>query len=108
MRPFQQLRLWLRSGPTAERTLTGIAGLVVLALVVWAALPTLSPDSPTDALTGAPLTGNQTASTGAAQNAASGTAAGSPAGAAAAGAVAPETSVAGRPAAGGTALGVTR
>lgn len=40
MRPFQQIRLWLRSGPTAERSVTAVAAGVALALAVWAGLPT--------------------------------------------------------------------
>jgi hypothetical protein len=40
MRPFQQVRLWLRSGPTAERAATAVAAAVALVLVVWAGMPT--------------------------------------------------------------------
>jgi hypothetical protein len=53
MRPFQQLRLWLRTGPAAERTATGIAALAVLALLVWAAVPTLSGGEAVGVLAGA-------------------------------------------------------
>jgi hypothetical protein len=42
MRPFQQFRLWLRSGPTAERQISAVAAVVAVTLLVWAALPTLT------------------------------------------------------------------
>jgi hypothetical protein len=76
MRPFQQLRLWLRTGPTAERTVSGVAGAVVLALLVWAAVPTLSSGAAQDELTGAPLAGSTAAASGAATGPATGPAAG--------------------------------
>lgn len=39
MRPFQQLRLWLRSGPPAERGAAGVAALLALSLLVWTVVP---------------------------------------------------------------------
>jgi hypothetical protein len=39
MTPFLQFRLWLRQGPTGERVASALAGVVVLGLVTWAAVP---------------------------------------------------------------------
>ncbi|MEY2592274.1 MAG: hypothetical protein QOJ67_4258, partial [Acidimicrobiaceae bacterium] len=39
MTPFLQFRLWTRRGPVAERVLTAVVGTVVLALLVWVAVP---------------------------------------------------------------------
>lgn len=40
MSPLLHFRSWLRSGPAMERGMTAAAGMLVLALVVWASLPT--------------------------------------------------------------------
>jgi hypothetical protein len=40
VKPFQQLRMWLRNGPPIEWALTSVAFLVVVGLVAWAAIPT--------------------------------------------------------------------
>lgn len=63
MRPFQELRLWLRNGPPAERAVSGVALTLVLTLMVWAALPT-----------GSSGTEDQPAATAAAADAGAGTA----------------------------------
>ena len=39
MSPYLELRLWLREGPLAERVLSGVVGLLVLALVALALVP---------------------------------------------------------------------
>jgi hypothetical protein len=39
MTPFEEFRLWLRQGRPIERGLAAIAGLLVLALVAWALVP---------------------------------------------------------------------
>ncbi|MCU1690976.1 MAG: hypothetical protein JWM64_67 [Frankiales bacterium] len=43
MNPFLHLRTWLRTGPGVERSLTALVGALVLALVVWASLPSGAP-----------------------------------------------------------------
>jgi hypothetical protein len=37
--PFLQFRMWLRRGPAGERVASGIAAVVVLGLIAWAAVP---------------------------------------------------------------------
>ena len=39
MSPFLQFRLWARRAPSVERVSAGLAGLVVVALLVWALVP---------------------------------------------------------------------
>jgi hypothetical protein len=50
VRPYQQLRLWLRNGPLAERRATAVAAAVALALAAWAILPTTTGGSGSTAL----------------------------------------------------------
>jgi ABC-type branched-subunit amino acid transport system substrate-binding protein len=52
MPPFLQFRMWLREGPTAERVLAGLAGVIVLALVVVALVPVSSDDEADTLATG--------------------------------------------------------
>ncbi|MCU1691571.1 MAG: hypothetical protein JWM64_662, partial [Frankiales bacterium] len=40
MTSFLHFRSWARRGPVGERTLTGTAAVLLLALVVWASVPT--------------------------------------------------------------------
>jgi hypothetical protein len=39
MTPFQEFRLWARRAPNGQRASAAVAGLVVLGLLVWAAIP---------------------------------------------------------------------
>jgi hypothetical protein len=39
MTPFQEFRLWARRAPNGQRASAAAAGLVVLALLIWAAIP---------------------------------------------------------------------
>lgn len=39
MTPFLQFRVWVRRGPNGERIATGFAFVMVLALIVWTAVP---------------------------------------------------------------------
>lgn len=58
MTPFLQFRLWLQRGPSSERVAAGLASVLLLALLVWAAVPlngegpsadvTLGAGAPTD------------------------------------------------------------
>ena len=57
MTPFRGFRSWLRSGPRAERSLTGVAGLALLALLVWASVPTVAPTERTTLGGAGPATG---------------------------------------------------
>lgn len=47
MRPFQEFRLWTRRAPIGERVSTGVAGLIVVALLAWLMVP--DTDDGTDA-----------------------------------------------------------
>jgi len=81
--PFLQFRLWLRRGPTSERTAAAVAFLITLALIVWVAIPPGSERSSTSVSAGSgPGAGGQ-AEAGTAANGA--TASGSTAGTGAAG-----------------------
>ena len=67
MTPFQQFRLWLRRAPVGERVSATIAAAVVLALLVWVAVPAGKTSS-----TGLRTNGGN-GNTSAASNAAAGT-----------------------------------
>ena len=44
MRPFQEFRFWAQRAPAAERVVTGVAALIVLALLAWLLVPDTEPD----------------------------------------------------------------
>ena len=52
MKPFFQLRLWMRNGPTSERILIGAVAVLVLCLAAWAAVPNLPKGASTSIATG--------------------------------------------------------
>jgi len=45
MRPFQEFRFWARRAPTAERISAGVAGTLVMVLLVWLLVPGSGPKS---------------------------------------------------------------
>jgi hypothetical protein len=57
MSPFLQFRLWLRRGPTPEKVGVGIAGVVLIAVLAWVAVPTGSAGGGAVATTGVPAAG---------------------------------------------------
>lgn len=58
MTPFQEFRLWARRAPTGERVTASVVAVVVLALLVWALIPSGGSSS-----TSAAAQGNQGVST---------------------------------------------
>jgi Periplasmic binding protein len=56
MRPFQELRLWARRAPVAERAAAGVAMLIAIALLAWLVVP-----DPDDASTDVAAIGGPTA-----------------------------------------------
>jgi hypothetical protein len=45
MRPFQEFRVWARRAPVGERVATGVAGVIVVALLAWLMVPDGKSDS---------------------------------------------------------------
>ncbi|MHB8464686.1 MAG: ABC transporter substrate-binding protein [Acidimicrobiales bacterium] len=45
MTPFLQFRLWSRQGPTSERLAAALVGVIVIALVAWAVVPSATGSS---------------------------------------------------------------
>ena len=106
MTPCQEFRFWARRAPTGERVSAGVAGLIVMALLIWLVAPGGGRSATRVAATGGGSGGNQapaadaggTAAAPAAAGAAAGT---SSAGAAAGGPTAAGSSKTGAPAGGG-------
>lgn len=42
MKPFLQFRLWIRRGPLSERVLAGVSAVLLIGLLSWAIIPSLS------------------------------------------------------------------
>ena len=59
MTPFLQFRLWAKRGPLAERVATGAVAAVVLALLVWVAVPSGSGAGGTGSVSAAGASGPQ-------------------------------------------------
>lgn len=50
MTPFQEFRLWTRRAPNGQRASAAVAGLIVLGLLVWAAIPIVNNNGTANAL----------------------------------------------------------
>lgn len=107
MRPFLQFRLWAREGPASERTLAAVSSALVLILIVWAFVPSLSNGGKTAVgAQGGLAPGQSSSGSGSAAGGTSSTLPGSSAGALSANGAAAGTSAAGQTASGGQAAAV--